>query len=564
MNTSIKRFVFTIFILLAAVFGSAQYSYAQSTLNVANCAELEALTNIFIENNATVKLTESFSCDAQLTGIGGRFSSIFDGDGHTLTLTSDEPLFAGLSNATVRNLNLSHSTSIDAATGAYYGSLSYNAINGTLIERVGSTVSINNAGSYSAGLVGQLIGSTIRDSYYEGTISGTASYIAGIAGYVGSGSVIERVYATSVSGGQYAGGIAGFLEHTGGPQIIRDSFFDNSLTSADPNYGAIAGLLDNSVIADQSLWLDNNYYNAAAVDENICAKSTPDISSTVGVCEAVNTGGADPFYFLDNDTNAPLDQWDFDDVWYAQAPYPKLQVSISPKLTELSPADGDTDIAIDTDLVMSFDQNLGASSGFIYIKRVSDDGTVIEIDVAGGPELTGNGTDTITLDPLENLEPGTEYYVEIQPSALRGTNGTYFTGINDKERWNFTTAAEALSSTRSSRGSTRRLSEKETREKFQNAGHSEGELKISVTNVSVEYRNICELNFTEIIKRGSRGDAVADVQRCMNSKGYDVGLADGIYGPMTFNGITEYQRSAGLQYVDGIVGPETIAALKNL
>jgi peptidoglycan hydrolase-like protein with peptidoglycan-binding domain len=63
------------------------------------------------------------------------------------------------------------------------------------------------------------------------------------------------------------------------------------------------------------------------------------------------------------------------------------------------------------------------------------------------------------------------------------------------------------------------------------------------------------------LARGSRGPAVADVQRALLSAGIRVaGGADGIFGPATEAALREFQRANGLT-VDGRVGPQTAAAL---
>lgn len=74
----------------------------------------------------------------------------------------------------------------------------------------------------------------------------------------------------------------------------------------------------------------------------------------------------------------------------------------------------------------------------------------------------------------------------------------------------------------------------------------------------------CTINYSRLIKRGLRGNDVKQVQRCMNSLGYTSGPEDGIYGSLTYAGITAYQRAHKLKYIDGIVGPETSGSLNDL
>lgn len=63
-----------------------------------------------------------------------------------------------------------------------------------------------------------------------------------------------------------------------------------------------------------------------------------------------------------------------------------------------------------------------------------------------------------------------------------------------------------------------------------------------------------------ILKRGSRGSDVRDLQNRLKNLGYDPGPIDGIFGPKTEAAVKKFQQDNGL-VVDGIVGPKTYAAL---
>lgn len=60
-----------------------------------------------------------------------------------------------------------------------------------------------------------------------------------------------------------------------------------------------------------------------------------------------------------------------------------------------------------------------------------------------------------------------------------------------------------------------------------------------------------------------RGDDVRALQRRLNALGFDAGREDGILGRETDGAIREFQRNVG-QATDGIVGPDTVAALGRL
>ena len=64
------------------------------------------------------------------------------------------------------------------------------------------------------------------------------------------------------------------------------------------------------------------------------------------------------------------------------------------------------------------------------------------------------------------------------------------------------------------------------------------------------------------LKRGASGDGVRVLQTRLLALGYDLGRggADGKFGPATESAVRAFQAAAGVT-VDGVVGPETAAAL---
>lgn len=67
----------------------------------------------------------------------------------------------------------------------------------------------------------------------------------------------------------------------------------------------------------------------------------------------------------------------------------------------------------------------------------------------------------------------------------------------------------------------------------------------------------------ETLRRGSRGEAVRELQTRLTLRGYDIGPsgADGIFGPATRAAVMAFQRARGLE-ADGIAGRLTWAALR--
>lgn len=62
-----------------------------------------------------------------------------------------------------------------------------------------------------------------------------------------------------------------------------------------------------------------------------------------------------------------------------------------------------------------------------------------------------------------------------------------------------------------------------------------------------------------LLKNGSRGDEVLELQKRLNQNGYNL-TEDGIYGQNTANAVRDYQKKNGLS-VDGIYGDQTRASL---
>lgn len=60
-----------------------------------------------------------------------------------------------------------------------------------------------------------------------------------------------------------------------------------------------------------------------------------------------------------------------------------------------------------------------------------------------------------------------------------------------------------------------------------------------------------------------RGDDVRELQTSLNTLGFNTGIVDGIYGETTERALREFQRNFGLTS-DGIFGPSTLAAIRNL
>ena len=66
-----------------------------------------------------------------------------------------------------------------------------------------------------------------------------------------------------------------------------------------------------------------------------------------------------------------------------------------------------------------------------------------------------------------------------------------------------------------------------------------------------------------ILKKGSKGTDVKELQRALKELGYNVGVADGDFGSATQRQVELFQEANDL-YGDGIVGKGTLSILNEL
>jgi len=114
--------------------------------------------------------------------------------------------------------------------------------------------------------------------------------------------------------------------------------------------------------------------------------------------------------------------------------------NVDPVASTLSPADDATAVAVDNNLVITFDVAVDAESGNVTIYKASD-GSVIEAVDVSGSLVTGTGTTQITINPTNNLANDNSYYVLIDATAFDDAVGNSYAGIGDATTWNFKTVA---------------------------------------------------------------------------------------------------------------------------
>ena len=111
----------------------------------------------------------------------------------------------------------------------------------------------------------------------------------------------------------------------------------------------------------------------------------------------------------------------------------------SPYLTSSAPAHQATAIAVDANIVLNFSENVDAESGSIVIKKHNDDSIVETITVTSG-QVSGSGSNQITINPSSDFDELTKYYIEIADTAFDDSGGNSYAGIdNSSNKVRFTT-----------------------------------------------------------------------------------------------------------------------------
>ncbi|UCB45555.1 MAG: Ig-like domain-containing protein [Spirochaetota bacterium] len=112
---------------------------------------------------------------------------------------------------------------------------------------------------------------------------------------------------------------------------------------------------------------------------------------------------------------------------------------VAPSYTDLFPADGATNIALNVNLVITFDELVIPGTGTINIYDADAGPLLFEAIDATSAQVTGYGTDTLTIDPSSDFSATTNYYVLIDSGAIKDMANQDFPGITLDTEWNFQT-----------------------------------------------------------------------------------------------------------------------------
>ena len=114
----------------------------------------------------------------------------------------------------------------------------------------------------------------------------------------------------------------------------------------------------------------------------------------------------------------------------------------APVVTSFSPTDGAGDVAIDANLIVTFDQAIEFNASIAPTLSLGTlrnaNGTVFEAFTVGDATINGS---TLTFDPTSDFQEGSGYYMTIFSGRIENSAGQIYAGFTDTDTWNFTTQA---------------------------------------------------------------------------------------------------------------------------
>ena len=405
------------------------------------------LTAVTLVNNGNFQLlgSETVNITTMDTDSG---TVTYDGSGATGLAAGDNyyNLIFNQSGTSTLDTNLDVNGSVSISSGTLDASASnYNinvggdwTNNGSFISRSGLVTFDNNSDIFAGGT------SAIKD-FNNVTLSGAVGsqsdniLIGGNFILSGSGTWYTNCNTMTISGSTTNN--SGTITNTLAPTVSFDPVNSSSTHAASDNIiltfnTAIRKASDNSDLTDSNVDAHITLKDANSSGSNINFDATIDASDKViTINPSSDLNSSQVIYVaigntVENVCNTALS---------ASSATFTVTDSADPILSSSSPADEATAIAVDSNIVLTFNEAVDADSGNIIIVKSSDGSTVEAIDVTGS-QVSGSGSTEITINPSVTLDEQTAYHLTIDETAFDDSSSNSYAGISDATTINFTTA----------------------------------------------------------------------------------------------------------------------------
>lgn len=112
----------------------------------------------------------------------------------------------------------------------------------------------------------------------------------------------------------------------------------------------------------------------------------------------------------------------------------------APLVASYAPAPGGANVSVGSGLTLTFTEPVWANQGNITIKSVTR-GTVLEQLAVTSSRVTGEGTNTIKVNPSKDFPSNEKIIVTVENGAFQDKDKHLFRGISEGDGWSFTTAS---------------------------------------------------------------------------------------------------------------------------
>ena len=422
-----------------------------STLTINNGSTLDIngqdLTAVTLVNNGNLQLlgSETVNITTMDTDSG---TVTYDGSGATGLAAGDNyyNLIFNQSGTSTLDANLDVNGSVSISSGTLDASTSnYNinvggdwTNNGSFISRSGLVTFDNNSDIFAGGT------SATKD-FNNVTLSGAVGsqsdniLIGGNFILSGTGTWYTNCNTMTISGSTTNN--SGTISDTLTPTVSFDPANSSSTHAASDNIiltfnTAIRKASDNSDLTDSNVDAHITLKDANSSGSNINFDATIDASDKVITINPSSDLNSSQVVYVaigntvENVCNTALSA--------SSATFTTAD-STDPVLSSSSPADEATSIAVDTNIVLTFNEAVDAESGNIIIVKSEDGSTVETIDVTDS-QVSGSGSTEITINPSVTLDGQTAYHLTIDETAFDDSSSNSYAGISDTSTINFTTA----------------------------------------------------------------------------------------------------------------------------
>ena len=422
-----------------------------STLTINNGSTLDIngqdLTAVTLVNNGNLQLlgSETVNITTMDTDSG---TVTYDGSGATGLAAGDNyfNLIFNQSGTSTLDANLDVNGSVSISSGTLDASTSnYNinvggdwTNNGSFISRSGLVTFDNNSDIFAGGT------SATKD-FNNVTLSGAVGsqsdniLIGGNFILSGAGTWYTNCNTMTISGSTTNN--SGTISDTLTPTVSFDPANSSSTHAASDNIiltfnTAIRKASDNSDLTDSNVDAHITLKDANSSGSNINFDATIDASDKVITINPSSDLNSSQVVYVaigntvENVCNTALSA--------SSATFTTAD-STDPVLSSSSPADEATAIAVDTNIVLTFNEAVDAESGNIIIVKSEDGSTVETIDVTDS-QVSGSGSTEITINPSVTLDEQTAYHLTIDETAFDDSSSNSYAGISDTTTINFTTA----------------------------------------------------------------------------------------------------------------------------